>query len=464
MFGIQRKELLCSISPLKIILRCAILSRVVVLAILGLCHALFPHHHDWSDIEFSFNPYLRGFANWDGLHFLGIVQNGYNRETSFAFFPGLPKCIEFMSKVLQSCGMMSQTAILLAGVLISNISFILAAVVLFKLSQKIFGRNSKIPSISTLLFCINPASVFFTAIYSESLFALLSFLVMYMWASKRGILGVLFTTLACFFRSNGVVLGGFACFHLLTTCKWRYQSYWKSAGQLLLCLVGMSIIFSPFVAFEKFCQKRICQWFDYDFCDNLFVNVYSFVQVKHWNVGFLKFYELKQIPNFILASPMILLFVCCFIWCLKRFARNFVSAALNYLTHSNFGSALEMLSFPTTKTATRKISPSEDVPDFLLNRSTLQFVFPHLIYWFVLCIVAVFFMHVQVMTRFICCSSPIFYWICAHMLVRQRKSNSQGDLSLLERVFEFLCSHLHHYFIGYCVCGTVLFSVFLPFV
>ena len=42
-------------------------------------------------------------------------------------------------------------------------------------------------------------------------------------------------------------------------------------------------------------------------CDKLIPLPYSYIQDSYWNVGLLCYFELKQIPNFLLAAPMILL-------------------------------------------------------------------------------------------------------------------------------------------------------------
>ena len=34
---------------------------------------------------------------------------------------------------------------------------------------------------------------------------------------------------------------------------------------------------------------------------------YGYIQDKYWNVGFLRYFELRQIPNFIIAAPVIYL-------------------------------------------------------------------------------------------------------------------------------------------------------------
>ena len=77
--------------------------------------------------------------------------------------------------------------------------------------------------------------------------------------------------------SNGIILASF--FH--------FQLY----GYVLYCMpladVTRDTMYSP--------------W-----CDKLIPLPYSYIQDSYWNVGFLCYFELKQIPNFLLATPMIL--------------------------------------------------------------------------------------------------------------------------------------------------------------
>ena len=52
-------------------------------------------------------------------------------------------------------------------------------------------------------------------------------------------------------------------------------------------------------------------------------SLYAHVQRKHWNVGFLKYYEMKQIPNFILALPVLVLsFTAAALWIRQSWNRH----------------------------------------------------------------------------------------------------------------------------------------------
>jgi len=67
-------------------------------------------------------------------------------------------------------------ALAVAGMLVANLAFVAAALVLHRLGLATLGpRRADTALLAALLFCASPASVFFSAVYTESPFALCSF-------------------------------------------------------------------------------------------------------------------------------------------------------------------------------------------------------------------------------------------------------------------------------------------------
>ncbi len=102
------------------------------------------------------------FGNFDGVYYLRIAQNGYQDQYSQAFFPLYPLLIRIFT---------FDNAFLLTGLIISNICFILALYLVFKIFNLDFSRETS--WLALVLLIVFPTSYYFGAVYTESLFLLL---------------------------------------------------------------------------------------------------------------------------------------------------------------------------------------------------------------------------------------------------------------------------------------------------
>lgn len=296
-----------------------------------------------SAVEWLFG----GLSRWDAEHFLFIAERGYLYEHNFAFFPLLPVIIRGMAETLLwplSSWLSVRGRLLLAVALGNSALFLLSVVALHALSRIVL-QDRRLALLASLLYCLTPANVFMTAGYSESLFAALTFGGLFL--LEKG-----FTFRACFAlsiataaRSNGLVNIGFLLYlpslHAIsqirvyrTTTKGHCKILhyiWVLICLLLTSLFGTAIIALPFCAFQYYGYRTFCTpstsleqihpallslaerkgyrvpdengppplW-----CMRPLPLLYSHIQDVYWDVGFLRYFELKQIPNFILALPM----------------------------------------------------------------------------------------------------------------------------------------------------------------
>lgn len=256
-----------------------------------------------------------------------------------AFFPFYPLLMCALSNTLfypLTFITSHRSVVLISGVAINFVAFPFAASALYLLTNEI-TRNRRLSFLAAALFCINPASVFMTAVYTECLFAMFTFLGLLLLEKGYDWPAALSFALAAATRSNGILLCGFLAFKWLLCI---HDAHLKHYGfsQLLLYAVQRvfitalqcTITLLPFAAFEYYAYTLYCSK-PTNSVDTHSINSspswcqsesilpplhYSHVQSHYWNVGFLRYFQFKQIPNFILASPMILLSL----FCLAKFS------------------------------------------------------------------------------------------------------------------------------------------------
>lgn len=122
-------------------------------------------------INYHLVPELFSWANFDGEHYMSISIFGY-KEKEQAFFPVYPAIISFLAKPFSPDLLSLLVNSTIVGLVISNLTFLLALIILWNLIN--IDYSKKISFLTLLSLMIFPTSFYFGAVYSESLFLLLS--------------------------------------------------------------------------------------------------------------------------------------------------------------------------------------------------------------------------------------------------------------------------------------------------
>lgn len=145
----------------------------------------------------SLPRYVYSWANFDGVHYLTIMEKGYiGTGLIQAFFPVYPTFSAIINWLLGSE--------VLSGLLVSNTAFLIVLLVWWQ-----FIAEKSSPGVawwSTIILISLPTSFFFGALYSESVFLL--FVIGSFWAvqAKKIWLAVLLVMFASATRIVGIVL------------------------------------------------------------------------------------------------------------------------------------------------------------------------------------------------------------------------------------------------------------------
>lgn len=416
-------------------------SQVSIQLLLFLCSYLpLFDSSPWTILEKSTTWWATSsLLRWDVFH-LGSVAEERIYEHQWAFFPGIPNFMKLLGKITPNP---TWTTLLHWGVM--SVIACDSTLVLYELSL----RHLNSPSLSFLSAVISllpssPATLRH-APYAEPFFT---------WASYRGVFGSnRFSRANSMFPRHVSMCRFWVGFSLrLFQSRWglpferhsalRVHSLGNARGALrqgenrkslslhsilyscsrssklamkripyallLTSLVYLPMIYHQYSGYRVFCQdtNTPAPW-----CSNFPPSIYTHVQAKYWNVGFLRYWSLQQAPNFLLAGP--------------------VTALLSYYSAKSVRSFVFLLF--------RKSRPGEPSP------FESQSLIPHGIHAFIFTLILLFASHTQIILRF-AASLPFTYWSAAQL------------------VFEH--PRLGKWWVGWSVVwGTVslvLWSTFLP--
>ena len=265
-----------------------------------------------------------------------------------------------------------------------------------------------------MLFCLNPASIFFSVAYTESFFAAFVFLgLCFLYQShappfRLRMMGSLMFMLATMTRSNGALMGLFsldASFRAWKHTAKRRQDFYRAFLELaaVTCVHAFGLFSVLAYGYYQYCRPTSQQDYEYpEWCSWKLPVIYLHVEEHYWNVGFLRYFTMEQIPNFLLAMPVL-------VWSLLSIYTVGFSSYLRSSTQTNFS------------------------------------VF--LVQTLIVTLLSFFMMHVQISTRILMASCPILFWAGA---VVTKSSH-------LFLTYLFLV-----YVVSYFLLGPGLFCCFYP--
>ncbi|EMG46925.1 hypothetical protein G210_2808 [Candida maltosa Xu316] len=116
-------------------------------------------------------------------------------------------------------------------------------------------------------------------------------------------------------RANGLFLG---VIYLLDLYHFIKN---KNPEQIIWSIISGSLLFFTFLGtniyhYVTFCPGR-GEW-----CDRLLPSMFQYAQEHYWNVGFLKYWTLNNIPNFILVGPVLIFNVYSVMFMYKELPRH----------------------------------------------------------------------------------------------------------------------------------------------
>ena len=151
----------------------------------------------------------------DAPHYLFLATEGYQatgeQANLIVFYPLYPLLMRLLSFVTGNAA--------ISGVLISQISFSAASVVLFRLIEK--DHSARAARLGTLLMVLYPFCVFTMGVFTEGLFLLLTLLTLSAIRERRYLAAGIFGFLAAFTRTQGMLLLAPALYEWIVSRKSR---------------------------------------------------------------------------------------------------------------------------------------------------------------------------------------------------------------------------------------------------
>jgi phosphatidylinositol glycan class V len=428
------------------------------------------------------NFWLSPLTKWDAARFLHLAVQPSLRdphcttldndcsfatsERAHAFYPFFPMVMQQVALGLTKVLPISllpptfEGVMVLSGVLVNLACLLASTLALYDLTMQVCmplaeeSQRHRLAVASCLVYGIaNPASVFFATTYSESLFGTCALIGHAALARRHYLVALLVWMAGSYTRSNGTIHSLWLLQHGLGHLC--YNNNWtrlRTIVAALFCLLGAILVFLPvryhdWQGFWRHCHENVSvqPWWCQQEVESSTFSLYGYTQRQHWNVGFFRYYELKQIPNFLLAAPILGLSIAGVVqWTrgsLLEYGKGKLPTTWKILL---VGWPIHALS-ESVSLKPKKTTLGKKPCDWLLYNPILL---GHYAILAILTLVGLVIAHVQISTRMICSSSPAITWFLTYCHLQDHNP----------RLRQFAGG----YTILYMILGVILHVNFLP--
>ncbi|KAL1743138.1 glycosyltransferase family 76 protein [Schizophyllum fasciatum] len=364
-------------------------SRALLIALVSLASFLLPPFDASAKADAFTALCADALVRWDVFHFAQIARTGYEYEHQWAFFPGVPWLLRVTA--------FSEREFMLGGALLVLLCD--TTLVMYDLSLHLLG-NRDVALLSAMLSLLpsSPATLRLVP-YAEPFFTYLSYKGMLFCVRKQWLLAAVSFATAGLFRSNGVTLAGFLIWGMLVSPVLEGKAKNVNFITAFKCATLVMLVFAPFTYHQYTGYRAFCTTSNKpEWCNNALPLIYSHVQSAYWNVGFLRYWTLQQLPNFVIAAPPLACILSFAFWHLRRMMPVHILSFKKYATNAK----------PTP--VARPHSP------FLSPALT-----PHVLHATFMALILLFASHVQIVLRF-AAAMPTTYWAAAWLMAHHPRA------------------------------------------
>ncbi|BGP42506.1 ER membrane glycoprotein subunit of the GPI transamidase complex-like protein [Rhodotorula kratochvilovae] len=402
----------CLARPTRAVIQASIALRAATSLLLLVVGSLLPSFEtDAAPLSQPVSWWARPFVRWDTVHFVNIALEGYTAEQRTAFMPGLPGLMRAGGEALhwlRRAGAVTGDEVVLAGLLATTIATTAAALCFHRLTLQLFPSRPSFALLTSLLFLAAPARPTLHGIpYTEPFAALCTFGGLLLFFRGRDVPAALVWGAGTAFRAQGAVLGvGFFGWKWVLRRSFdRQTSRIAVLKRLLLNLPRFAFLSllsgSPFLLFQAYVYREYCPSPAGDlrpWCTEGHGMSYGWVQREYWDVGLFRYWKLLQLPNFVLAAPVLAL-----------------SLVASYSFYARSPRAVIALTLPFLPLSPVPSAPAPDRPLTAPPPAALSALTPIMHLHTATTLLLLLSAHVQIALR-LCATQPVMWWYAAELL------------------------------------------------